>query len=106
MRSDVVIVVRIGPQGPPQVRLTQDNDMVHALATDRSDQPFSERVLPRRGWGDWLVTDAHGAHSTRNGGAVDAIPIADQRSLIPRECLRDLACDPFRTGIWRDVDPH
>src|SRR5271166_6399773 len=101
MRSDVVVVASIGSQDPPQVRLTQFNDMVHALAADRSDQPFSEGVLPRRGWGDWLVTDAHGANSTRNGCAVDAIPIADQvvRSIIPRECLHDLACDPFRGRI-------
>jgi hypothetical protein len=31
--------------------------MVDALAPDRSDQPFSEGVLPRRGWGDGLITD-------------------------------------------------
>src|SRR5713226_7158755 len=81
--------------------------MVEALAPDRSDQPFSEGVLPRRGWGDGLVTDAHGAHSSCDGGAVDAIPIADQvvRSLIPRERLCYLARDPFCRRICCDVDP-
>jgi hypothetical protein len=39
--------------------------------------------------------------------AIDLIPIADQvaRGLIPRECLRDLACDPVRARICCDVDP-
>jgi hypothetical protein len=34
--------------------------MVDALASDRSDQPFCEAVLPRRARGDGLVTNAHG----------------------------------------------
>src|SRR2546422_11678748 len=28
------------------------------------------------------------------------------RSLIPRKCLRDLACDPFRGRMRCDVDPN
>jgi hypothetical protein len=31
--------------------------MVDALAPDRSDHPFSEGVLPMRGWDDGLITD-------------------------------------------------
>jgi hypothetical protein len=69
------------------VLLAQHDDMVRARASDRSDQPFGEAILPRRAWGDGLVTDAHGSQSVRDGGAVDPIPITDQvtRSLIPRE---------------------
>jgi hypothetical protein len=74
--------------------------MVHALASDRSDQPLGE-------WRDGLVTDAHGSQSVPDGNAVDLIPIVDQvaRRLIPRECLGDLACDPVRARIYCDVDP-
>jgi hypothetical protein len=81
--------------------------MVDALASDRSDQPFGEAVLPRRARGDRLVTDAHGSESARDDSAVDPILITDQvaRGLIPRECLRDLTCDPFRGRIRCDVDP-
>src|SRR5436309_3063279 len=81
--------------------------MVDALASDRSDQPFGEAVLPRRAWGDGLVADAHGAQSVRDGSAIDAIPIADQvaRRLSPRECFGDLACDPVRGRMGCDVDP-
>src|SRR5207244_605820 len=73
--------------------------MVDALASDRSDQPFGEAVLPRRAWGDGLVADAHGAQSVRDGSAIDAIPMTDQvaRRLRPRECCDDLRCDQVRT---------
>jgi hypothetical protein len=40
------------------VRFAQDNHMVHALAPDRSDQPFSEAILPRRRWCGRFVPDA------------------------------------------------
>src|SRR4249919_934359 len=81
--------------------------MVDALASDRSYQPFGEAVLPRRARGDWLVTDAHGAQSAGDECAVHPIPITDQVAggLIPRECLSDLASDPFRGWIGCDVDP-
>src|SRR5205809_1481232 len=81
--------------------------MVDAFAPDRSNQPFGEAVLPRRAWGDRLVTDAHGTQSVPNGSAVDAIPIPDHvaRRLSPRECFGDLACDPVRGRMGCDVDP-
>src|SRR5438876_12199019 len=82
--------------------------MVDTLASDRSDQPFGEAVLPRRAWGDGLVADAHGSQSVPDGSAIDLIPIADHvaRGLIPGECLCDLACDPVRCRMRCDGDPH
>src|SRR5258707_6712888 len=81
--------------------------MAGPLASDRSDQPFGEAVLPRRAWGDRLVADAHGAQSVRDGSAIDAIPITNHvaRRLSPRECFGDLACDPVRGRMGCDVDP-
>ena len=87
--------------------LAYRDDMVGAFATDRSDQPFGEAVLPRRARRNGFVTDAHGPQSTCNGGTVGLVPIADQvaRSLIPRKCLSNLACDPFRRRVRCDIDP-
>src|SRR2546430_9362738 len=81
--------------------------MVDALASDRSNQPFGEAVLPRRTWGDRLVTDAHGTQSVRDGSAIDAIPITDYvaRRLSPRECFGNLARYPVRGRMRCDVDP-
>jgi hypothetical protein len=47
VRSGHIIVGGVFAQDPAQVRLAQDNKIVDALATDRSDQSFGEGVLPR-----------------------------------------------------------
>ena len=72
------------------MRLAQDDEMVDALAPDRSDQPFGKAVLPRRGWCRRPVPNAHGAQSACDAGAVNPIPIANEvlRGIIPRKCLR------------------
>src|SRR5713226_7592168 len=58
MRSDVVIIACVRSQDPSQMGLTQNDDMIQALAANRSDQPFGEAVLPRRGWRGRFVPDA------------------------------------------------
>jgi len=69
--------------------LAYDDEMVHALAPDRSDQPFGKTILPGRGRRGGLIPDAHGAHSACDNAAINLIPIADEIawSLIPGECL-------------------
>ena len=63
MNSSFVVIAGVGSHCPAQVCLAQHNDVINALAADRADQPLGEAVLPRRAWGDGLVTDAHGAQS-------------------------------------------
>src|ERR1700677_2600078 len=107
MRSDAVVIISIGFQNSAQVRLAQDNDVVHAFPPDRSDQPFGKAILPRRGWCGRPVPDNHGAQSARDDAAIDPVAIADEvvRSLIPGKCLRYLTCNPFGRRICCDVDP-
>src|SRR5215203_4505812 len=89
MRSDFIVIASICSQDVAQMRLAQDDDMVHTLAPDRSDQPFGKAILPRRGGCRRLVPDAHGAHSACDDGAVDLIPITDEidSEPHPREML-------------------
>jgi hypothetical protein len=47
VRSGLIIVGGVLTQDPAQVRLAQDDNMVDALPTDRSDQSFGKAVLPR-----------------------------------------------------------
>src|SRR6266852_950906 len=107
MRSDVVIVACVRLQNLAQMHLARDNDVVHTLAPDRSDQPFGNAILPGRGWCGRLVPDAHGAQSTRDNAAIDPIPIADEIfwSLIPRKGFRDLTCNPLCCRAPCDVNP-
>src|ERR1700683_5759974 len=85
MRSDAVVIVSIGFKNPAQMRLAQDNDVVHTLTPDRSDQPFGKAILPRRGWCGRLVPDAHGAQSACDDAAIDPVAIADQVAVAARD---------------------
>ena len=51
------------------MRLAEDDKMIHALAPDRSEQPY-------------------GAQSACDDGAIDAIADDVARHLIPGKCLR------------------
>src|SRR5258708_5885349 len=104
MCSNVVVIASIGSQDSAQMHLAQDNDVVHTLTPDRSDQPFGKAVLPGRGWCGRLVPDAHGAQSARDDAAIDPVAITDEvvRSLIPRKSLRYLTCTPFFPRICCD----
>src|SRR5664279_1146505 len=90
MRSDVIVIASIGSQDPAQMRLAQDDEMIHTLAPHRSDQPFGKAILPGRAWGRRSVPDAHGANSAHDDGAIDSIPIADE---VARRLIRRI--EPF-----------
>src|SRR5215831_5106498 len=47
-------------------------------------------------------------HSASDDVAINAIAVSDHvaRSPVPRKCLRDLTCNPFRRRSLCDVDPH
>jgi len=47
MRSDVIVVASVKFQNRAQMCLAQDDDVVHTLTPDRSDQPFDKAILPR-----------------------------------------------------------
>jgi hypothetical protein len=92
------VIVGITLQNPTQVRLAKDDDVIKALAPDRSDQPFCEAILP----------DAHCTNAAQGELAIDAIVISDEvaRRLIPGECLRELARKPFCSRILCHVNPE
>lgn len=52
MRSTPMIVLPVGIEHAPQVRLVEDDDVIEALASNRADHTFDVRILPgtrRRG---------------------------------------------------------
>src|SRR6202048_3938591 len=108
MRSHLAIVAIVRFQNSPQMCLAQSNDVTQTLAPDRSDQSFSEAILPRRGWCNGLVPDAHSAQSACDDRTIDAIPVADHvaRGFIPGECFCDLTRNPFRGWMCCDADPN
>ncbi len=74
--------------------LTENDNVIKTLPSDRTDEPFSISVLP---WGARRrrsIANAHRSKSSYKNIAVSPIPIADQilGSLFPAACFRDLIC--------------
>src|SRR6266446_10123932 len=59
VRSGGVVIARVRFYDLAQMSLAQCDDVVNTFATDRSNQPLSKGVLPRRSWRNGLVADAH-----------------------------------------------
>jgi hypothetical protein len=98
MRSDGVIIVGVGFQGPTHMHLAADHHMIKALAPDRSYQPFGKAILPGRGPVQSVCPNAHGTQSARDDNAVDSA-----RSRVLGKRLGDLACDPVRRRVGCDA---
>jgi hypothetical protein len=73
MRSEIIIIIGITFQNSAQMRLAQDNDVVHTFTPDRSDQPFGESILPGRRWCNALIAYAHGPPSACDDAAIDPV---------------------------------
>jgi hypothetical protein len=72
MCSDVVVVTSIGSQGPAQMRLTKNNDMIQALAADRP--VFTENLI---GFDDVTESPKLGNDQARPGRLGLAIQVED-----------------------------
>jgi hypothetical protein len=96
----------LGSQHAAQMRLAENDQMVQALSSDRSYQPFNIGILPRRTWCRRAIPDAHGPDASPEDLSVDAIAIANKvfGRCVPRKGFRDLAGDPLRRRIGGDTD--
>src|SRR6266511_2517519 len=81
--------------------LAEDQNMIQALASKRSDQTFSIWILPRWSRWRWPVEKHHCPKPTREGLPVCAVIVAHQigRRRVPRERLYDLLGQPLRGRI-------
>ncbi len=104
--SGAIVIVGIGLQHAAQMRLAENDQMVQALSSDRSDQPFNVGVLPRRTGCRGTIPDPHGSDTPPEHLSVGAIAITDEVGgrRIPRKGFRDLAGDPVGRWIGGDSD--
>lgn len=107
MRTHSVVVRGVICQQPTKLLLPQDQDMVEALASDRSDQSFSMAVLPWRSRSDGPISNAHGWQPTCDDGTVGAVAVTDQEAgcLILRKGFGDLPGDPLCGRVRCHVGP-
>ncbi len=88
--------------------LAEDNDMVKAIPSNRTDEPLRMPVLPWRSWCDRPVPNAHRANATDKDVAIDTIPIANDilRRLLPAVCLGELTRNPLGARMRGHAQPQ
>ncbi len=86
--------------------LVEHDDVVEALAPNRADHPFDERILPGRPRGGANLRQAQGGDGAPAGDIEDGVPVMQQESRrhMPRERFAELLPRPRRRGMRRDVD--
>jgi len=85
----------------PKMPLVKYDDMVNAVASDRTDKPFTKPILPWRSQRGWTIPNAHRPKSPDDNIAICAIPITNNisRRFLPAECFGELTGDPFGTRM-------
>jgi hypothetical protein len=101
MSPHLVIVGGVSHKNSSKVVCVERDQIIRALAPERSDQAFSMSVLPRRAVRGRLVPDPHGAHPSLEGTAkcsvVVAVEIFGRR--VPGKCFGELAGQPLRRRV-------
>ncbi len=106
MSARCVVVTEVGAENPPQMALTENDDVIQAFSPDRSDDPFDVRILPRRMWGAQDFVDAHAVYALPEGIAVDPIAVAQQvaRRGVPRKRFDNLLRRPRGRRVFGNVE--
>ena len=93
-----MIVVEVSSENPQQVLFIENDEMIEALATDRSDDSLDVRILPGTLPGGDDLLYAQIRHAAAEVAAVDpvAIPQKEPGSLVPGKGFDDLLCGPFQ----------
>ena len=88
--------------------LAEDNDMVKAIPSNRTDEPLRMSVLPWRSWCDRPVPNAHRANATDKDVTIDTIPIASDilRRLLPAVGLGELTRNPLGARMRGHAQPQ
>src|SRR5882757_9952405 len=107
MRPYLVVITHVRQQEVTEVALAEHNNVVKAFPSDRTDQPFSISILPRRARRRRSIADAYRSESADEDLTIGAVPVTNEiaGSLFPPACFSDLICDPFCGRMRRDAKP-
>src|SRR6516165_1352314 len=103
MSSRPLVVVEVRLQNAPQTGLIQDDYVIQAFPTNRTDQSLNVGVLPGRLRCRENFTNAQPACCLVKFLSVAPIPIAKQvmGGAVPRKSFQQLVSHPFSRGIFR-----
>ena len=101
-----MIIVQVVSKDSPQVPLAQDNHVVETLTANRSDEPFDERVLPRRTWRRQNLLDLEPRDTSVEVRTVDLISVPQQvtRRRVPGKGVNHLLRRPLGRRMFRHVE--
>ena len=102
MAASLVVVGRVLQKDADEMTFTKCDDLIGALAANRSDDALPVRVLPRRFPGADHLLDIQRRHLLPKHPAVDRVPVAMKVSrhlAVAREGFDDLLCGPFVCGV-------
>jgi hypothetical protein len=104
--SGAVVIREIASQDVTQVALAQDDDVVEAVAPDRSDQAFGEGILPTAPSSREDFSDLHPLHPLAEHVSVNRVAIAKDigRGGVVGESVHDLLGGPEGGGVLGDVE--
>src|SRR6202030_1674497 len=108
MRSYLVVITHVRQQYVTEGSLAQDDNVVKAFPSDRTDQPFSICVLPRGAGRRRSVANAYRSESADKDLTIGPVPVTNEiaGSLFPPTCFRDLICNPFCGWMRCDAKPQ
>ena len=88
------------------MRLSERDQMIDALATDRANETLSIRVLAWRLGRSRSIPYPHGMQTPLERVAVRTVAITDQifRRAVPWKRFGDLASNPFSGGMRCDIN--
>src|SRR6202045_1263575 len=108
MRPYLVVITHVRQQYVTEVSLAQDDNVVKAFPSDRTDQAFSICVLPRRAGRRRSVANAYRSESADKDLTIGPVPVTNEiaGSLFPPTCFRNLICNPFCGWMRCDAKPQ
>jgi hypothetical protein len=108
VRSTPMIVPAVGREDAPEMGLVDDDHVIEALSSDRANQPFDVRILPRTRRRRDDFSNAHACQPVLEDLPVDAVAISVQpaRRCVVWKCVDHLLSGPSGRRMIRDVDMH
>lgn len=101
-----MVVLKVRRQNSPEMTFIEDNDIIQALSTNRTDQPFNVRILPRRSPSCNDFINSNVLHTLTEERTVDSISITNQEAgdFVAWKCLDNLLCRPLSRRMFGHVE--
>src|SRR6201981_3524822 len=107
MRPYLVVITHVRQQDVTEVSIAEHNNVVKAFPSDRTDQPFSISILPRRARRRRSIANAHRSKPSDEDLTIGTVAVTNEiaGSLSPAAAFRDLICDPICGRMRCDAKP-